>query len=135
MRYVYSLGGEFCASIFIGSEKEALANGYKPVTDEMYAKLLDHYAHWVDGELVEREKTPEEIEEEKRQREEEARQEEIAALKGYLAATDYKAIKYAEGWITEEEYAETKAQRQVWRDRINELDPHEVGEDDATESA
>lgn len=128
MKYVYSLGGEFCASIFIGSEEEALANGYKPVTDEMYAKLLDHTAHWVDGKLVEREKTPEEIEEEKRQREEEARLEEIATLKGYLAETDYKAIKYAEGWITAEEYAETKAQRQVWRDRINELEPEPESE-------
>ena len=47
---------------------------------------------------------------------------EIAELKANLSATDYKAIKYAEGAMTEEEYAETKAQRQAWRDRINELE-------------
>lgn len=47
---------------------------------------------------------------------------EIADLKSKLAATDYQAIKYAEGVITAEEYAEMKAQRQAWRDKINELE-------------
>ena len=49
-------------------------------------------------------------------------EEEISELKGKLAATDYQAIKYAEGVLSEEEYAEMKAQRQAWRDRINELE-------------
>lgn len=47
---------------------------------------------------------------------------EIERLKEQLAATDYKAIKHAEGWLTAEEYATTKAQRQQWRERINELE-------------
>lgn len=47
---------------------------------------------------------------------------EISQLKAKLYATDYQAIKYAEGVLSEEEYAETKAQRQAWRDRINELE-------------
>lgn len=47
---------------------------------------------------------------------------EIAQLKNQLLATDYKAIKYAEGAFTEEEYAPIKAQRQAWRARINELE-------------
>ena len=47
---------------------------------------------------------------------------EIAELKCKLAATDYHAIKYAEGVISDEEYADMKAQRQAWRDRINELE-------------
>lgn len=47
---------------------------------------------------------------------------EIAELKAKLSETDYKAIKYAEGVLSAEEYAETKAQRQAWRDRINELE-------------
>lgn len=47
---------------------------------------------------------------------------EIQQLKSKLTETDYKAIKYAEGLLSEEEYAETKAQRQAWRDRINELE-------------
>lgn len=47
---------------------------------------------------------------------------EIAELKKKLANTDYMAIKYAEGALTKEEYAEMKVQRQAWRDRINELE-------------
>lgn len=46
---------------------------------------------------------------------------EIGELKAELSATDYKALKYMEGWLTEEEYAPVKAQRQALRDRINEL--------------
>ena len=49
-------------------------------------------------------------------------EEQIRELKIQLENTDYKAIKYAEGLLTEEEYAEVKAQRQAWRERINELE-------------
>ena len=47
---------------------------------------------------------------------------EIAKLKAKLSATDYQAIKYAEGVLSEEDYADMKAQRQAWRVRINELE-------------
>ena len=47
---------------------------------------------------------------------------EIKELKQKLLDTDYQAIKYAEGWMTEDEYAPIKAERQAWRDRINELE-------------
>ena len=46
----------------------------------------------------------------------------IAELKYKLIETDYQAIKYAEGQLTEEEYAPIKAQRQAWRDEINLLE-------------
>lgn len=46
----------------------------------------------------------------------------IHELKFKLAETDYQAIKFAEGLITESDYAEVKAQRQAWRDEINELE-------------
>lgn len=46
----------------------------------------------------------------------------IGELKAELGATDYKALKYMEGWLTEEEYAPVKAQRQEFRDKINELE-------------
>lgn len=49
-------------------------------------------------------------------------QQEIKELKQKLADTDYEAIKYAEGWIDNEDYAPIKAKRQTWRDRINELE-------------
>ena len=46
----------------------------------------------------------------------------IAELKQKLQETDYKAIKYAEGELSEEEYAETKTQRRAWREEINKLE-------------
>lgn len=46
----------------------------------------------------------------------------IMELKRVLADTDYKAIKYAEGVLSAEEYAQTKAERQAWRDEINRLE-------------
>ena len=53
---------------------------------------------------------------------------EINELKKKLFDTDYKAIKYSEGWLTDEEYAEAKAQREEWRKRINELEASLEGE-------
>jgi hypothetical protein len=47
---------------------------------------------------------------------------EIKILKSRLNATDYKAMKYFEGLLTDEEYAPIKAKRQEWRDRINALE-------------
>lgn len=46
----------------------------------------------------------------------------IANLKEALKLTDYKAIKYAEGWFTEEEYLPIKEERQLYRDKINEYE-------------
>ena len=53
--------------------------------------------------------------------------EQIALLKQNLLDTDYMAIKRAEGWITADEYASIKAQRQAWRDEINELEEQTRG--------
>lgn len=47
---------------------------------------------------------------------------EIRTLKQSLAETDYKAIKYAEGVMADEDYQATGIQRQAWRRRINELE-------------
>lgn len=46
---------------------------------------------------------------------------EIETLMRNLADTDYQAIKYAEGVMTESEYAPIKSQREDWRYRINYL--------------
>ena len=46
----------------------------------------------------------------------------IIELKRFLQSTDYQAIKYAEGELSAEEYAETKAQRKAWREEINSLE-------------
>lgn len=53
---------------------------------------------------------------------EELNEQKVQILKQQLENTDYLAIKFAEGQLTAEEYAETKAQRQAWRDEINELE-------------
>ena len=45
----------------------------------------------------------------------------IRELQGKLSATDYQALKYSEGSITEEDYTEIKANRQSWRNAINQL--------------
>ena len=49
-------------------------------------------------------------------------QSEIIELKKYLSDTDYKAIKFAEGELTESDYQEVKLQRHDARVRINELE-------------
>lgn len=57
--------------------------------------------------------------------EEKAKQEKvkrIAELKRLLSETDYQAIKFAEGWLTAEEYALTKELRQSYRNEINQLE-------------
>ena len=46
----------------------------------------------------------------------------IDETKAKLSQTDYQAIKYFEGLISETDYAPIKAQRQAWRDEINALE-------------
>ena len=45
---------------------------------------------------------------------------EIATKTQLLNQTDYKALKHSEGRISDEDYAAISAQRQQWRDDINE---------------
>ena len=49
-------------------------------------------------------------------------QDKIDETKAKLSQTDYQAIKYFEGLISETDYAPIKAQRQAWRDEINALE-------------
>lgn len=72
---------------------------------------------------ITREMTAEEIAEMKAfENSAEYKQMQITQLKAQLAETDYKAIKFAEGWITAEEYEPIKAKRQALREKINELE-------------
>lgn len=48
-------------------------------------------------------------------------QKRISNLKEKLSNTDYQAIKYAEGVMTENEYLPIKTQRESWRAEINTL--------------
>lgn len=47
---------------------------------------------------------------------------EISALKRKLQATDYRAIKFAEGELSVEEFTPDKIQRREWRAEINNLE-------------
>ena len=76
---------------------------YQPEHDEEEDILV--YIPYTQKELQERE-----------------RQSRIAELKNLLFETDYKAIKYAEGELSAEDYEETKLQRRAWRAEINELE-------------
>lgn len=46
----------------------------------------------------------------------------IKILKRRLAESDYKAIKYAEGEMTAEEYEPIRQKRSEWRKEINRLE-------------
>lgn len=46
----------------------------------------------------------------------------IERLKDALHDTDYKAIKHSEGWLTDFEYSEVKAERQAIREEINRVE-------------
>lgn len=59
---------------------------------------------------------------------------EITALRMLLAQTDYKCLKHSDGALTDEEYAETKAQRAAWRAKINELEAELIELDDAAQA-
>ena len=75
-----------------------------PITEDMIE--VDDIDAWVE------EHTPQFVKNKRR----------IDELKVLLIESDYKATKYAEGWLTEEEYAPIKAQRQAWREEINRLE-------------
>ena len=46
----------------------------------------------------------------------------ITELKQLLSDTDYKALKYADGALTEAEYAPVREDRKQWRAEINEIE-------------
>lgn len=84
--------------------------------------LPDKYSYYavVDGKFTIKRRTP--TVEEIKVDETEKINRQIFELKQKLTQTDYKAIKYSEGLLTDKEYAEVKAQRQAWRDEINRLE-------------
>lgn len=49
-------------------------------------------------------------------------QSEIMNILNKLDATDYQAIKFAEGELSAEEFAPIKEQRKAWRAEINQLE-------------
>lgn len=96
---------------------------YIEITEqERKQPLPDRYSYYavVDGKFTIKRRTPT-VEEVKTDEATEINRQ-IRELKRKLSDTDYKAIKYSEGWLTDEEYAEVKAQREEWRSAINQLE-------------
>lgn len=46
----------------------------------------------------------------------------INTLKQLLSQTDYQALKYSDGAMTEDEYAPVRENRAKWRAQINDLE-------------
>ena len=102
---------------------------YIEITEqERKQPLPDRYSYYavVDGKFTIKRRTPT-VEEVKADETTEINRQ-IGELKQKLSDTDYKAIKYSEGWLTDEEYAEVKAQREEWRTEINRLEASLEGE-------
>ena len=95
---------------------------YIEITKEQRRQPLpDKYSYYAveNGEFVIKRRTPSEAE--TKADSIASINQQIRELQGKLAATDYQALKYSEGWITEKDYTEIKANRQSWRDAINQL--------------
>lgn len=102
---------------------------YIEITEqERKQPLPDRYSYYavVDGKFTIKRRTPT-VEEVKADETTEINRQ-IRELKKKLFDTDYKAIKYSEGWLTDKEYAEVKAQREEWRKCINKLEASLEGE-------
>ena len=95
---------------------------YIEITEEQRRQPLpDKYSYYAveNGEFVIKRRTPSEAE--TKADTVASINQQIRELQSKLAATDYQALKYSEGWITEKDYTEIKANRQSWRDTINQL--------------
>lgn len=78
--------------------------GVEPIDEHDEYEDIQVYIPYTEQELLD-------IEKAKAQRE-------LDILKSTLASTDYEALKYAEGWYTDEEYADIKAYRESLRKQI-----------------
>ena len=95
---------------------------YIEITEEQRRQPLpDKYSYYAveNGEFVIKRRTPSEAE--TKADSIASINQQIRELQGKLSATDYQALKYSEGWTTEKDYTEIKANRQSWRDAINQL--------------
>ena len=96
---------------------------YIEITEqERKQPLPDKYSYYavINGEFTIKRRTP--TSQEAKTDEIVSINKQIQELKQKLSDTDYKAIKYSEGWINEKDYAEVKQQRENWRSIINKLE-------------
>lgn len=96
---------------------------YKPIDDKIdeYSALATWCNETQKGTIVEHDDYYECVPIEEPTKEQ-LKENEIARLKNLLKQTDYKTLKWVDGALTEEEYAEVKAYRQELRNKINQLE-------------
>ena len=99
-------------------------DAYIEISEEDFLGLESHTKCFTDDltAVIDYVKTGAELLKEEQEQKNEELRFQIYDLKAQLAATDYKTLKYAEGELTEEQYAETKEYRKGLRVRINELE-------------
>ena len=93
-----------------------------PLDETMAVEVKDPYSihlgvdKFIDGKIVKDNKTY------KKALERVEKQARIEELKQLLKDSDYKLFKYLEGELSEEEFSTYKAERQSWRNEINQLE-------------
>lgn len=126
MKYLFVQDEGFSHKRIRGEALNNLSNydesEYITVEDNVYEDLINRKLMWNNGVLVPNPNY--EAEQLKLQNEIKANEliDRIYNLKQSLADTDYRAIKYAEGLYTEEDYAPYRTLRQSYRDEINTLE-------------
>lgn len=117
MKYEIQLDENNYVSVIVhnGDERDIHADEFIYNTFYKDGHRVNCY-HFVNGEYI--------LDESKEQEEiaKEQEEQEIARLKQELADTDYEAIKYSEGWFTDEEYSPIKAKREELREQIRKLE-------------
>lgn len=126
---LYKSNEGFSASTFTGLIKNGVENIPNEIKDDLiqvedfvYQDLLEHKLMWSNGVLVNNPNYNDYVKEQERETALIEKQNRIRELKQLLSESDYRAIKYFEGYYTDDEYAPYKEQRQAYRDEINLLE-------------
>ena len=106
---------------------------YLEVEKGICIKLNQHKLMWQNGSIIENPnyekyiKEQQQLEKQKHEKIEiqkiiNVKKKRISELKNLLIESDYRAIKYFEGYYTKEEYNPYKIERQNYRNEINQLE-------------
>lgn len=118
--YVTGLHGENIAHLQALALKNYPEYDYLVLTESEYSKSIEKNSIYKDGTLI---LPPEQTEEEKALAELEYKKlQKLAEIKKLLADTDYKAVKFAEGMLTDEQYKPIKQLRISWRTAYNSIE-------------
>lgn len=132
MKKVYKgVNGSFQAREYTGGDL-MFSSDIIEIEDSTYEDLINHKLMWRWGSLIpnpnyEQYKKSQEAKQQKEEmRIEQSKnkqvRKQIEHYKNLLRESDYRALKFFEGYYTEEQYQPYKLERQSYRDKINELE-------------